>query len=200
MWIDHAIVSSPDLVVKHGQVSALGFSCHDLIFVTYKIKPRKRFSEITVMRNIARQNLDKLAQNACYLNWSGVMAAPTVDDKLVNFCTTLLSFYDKHASIRSVILKRPPAPWITALVRITMRRRDRAFRKFRRCRSEENWATLKSYRNRCNQKARALKHRYFQDNLLNSSPEDTWKFFKSIGLVKSQNAKMLFLILTLWTT
>ncbi|XP_026328672.1 uncharacterized protein LOC113236727 [Hyposmocoma kahamanoa] len=186
-WIDQAIVSSPNRVVKHGQVPAPGFSHHDLLYVVYKIKPHKRSSEIKKLRNFAGLELNKLAHDASTIDWSGVLATSTVDGKVANFGATLLSLYDKHAPIRLVKLKRPPAPWITPLVRIAMRRRDGAFRKFKRCRSEENWTAFKLCRNRCNQMVRAAKRRNFHDNLVQSSPAATWKFLKSVGLLKPQN-------------
>lgn len=71
---------------------------------------------------------------------------------------------------------------------MAMRRRDRAFRKYRRDRSEENWNLYKLARNRCNQMVRASKRRYICENVLNSSPADIWKFLKSLGITKSPSS------------
>ncbi|KAF9820505.1 hypothetical protein SFRURICE_009924 [Spodoptera frugiperda] len=40
-WLDLIITSKPNLVSSHGQHEAPGFSHHDLIFLSYVLKPPK---------------------------------------------------------------------------------------------------------------------------------------------------------------
>ncbi|XP_059049622.1 uncharacterized protein LOC131844698 [Achroia grisella] len=94
---------------------------------------------------------------------------------------------NKHAPAHFVRVKRQPAPWITEVVRIAMRKRDRAFRIFKRDRCEENRRYFKIARNRCNYMVRAAKRRYIHSNIQNSSSANIWKFLKSLGLCNQPN-------------
>lgn len=67
---------------------------------------------------------------------------------------------------------------------MAMRRRDRAFRKFKRDRTDENWSLYKVARNRCNQMIRNGKRRHILDSIISSSSADTWKFLRTLGIGK----------------
>lgn len=187
-WLDLMLTSSVDLVANHGQVAAPGLSRHDLIYLSYKIKPPKQRPAIVFMRNFARLDTEKLNADAQALDWDNLVQSSTVDEKVETFNRSVLQLIDAHAPLRAVRVKRPPAPWITPGVRMAMRRRDRAFRRYRRDRSEETWNLYKLARNRCNQMVRASKRRYICENVLNSSPADIWKFLKSLGITKSPSS------------
>ena len=186
-WLDLLLTSSLDLVSNHGQVAAPGLSKHDLIYLSYKMKPPKQRPAIVSLRSFARLDKVKLNSDAQSLDWSNIIQASTVDDKVALLNNTVLKLFDTHAPLRAVRLRRPPAPWITPGVRMAMRRRDRAFRKFRRDRSDENWCLYKHARNRCNQMVRVSKRRHIYENVLNSSPADIWKFLKTLGISKSSS-------------
>ncbi|GFG37563.1 hypothetical protein Cfor_00288, partial [Coptotermes formosanus] len=68
---------------------------------------------------------------------------------------------------------------------MAMRRRDRAFRKFRRERSDFNWNLFKTARNRCNQMVRNAKRKFILSNISSaSSSGNIWKFLGTLGIEK----------------
>ncbi|XP_026331763.1 uncharacterized protein LOC113239113 [Hyposmocoma kahamanoa] len=150
-WLDLILASSIDHVGKAGQFLAPGFSRHDLIYLSYKIKPLKAQPVTIELRSFARLDMEVLKKDAQAFDWGPTLSASTVDEAVFSLNSAVLKLFDTHAPIRSVKLKRPPAPWITRAVRIAMTRRDRAFRKYKRDRCEENWLCFKAARNRCNQ-------------------------------------------------
>ncbi|PZC77785.1 hypothetical protein B5X24_HaOG202975 [Helicoverpa armigera] len=150
-WLDLMLVNSPAYVANHGQVVAPGLSRHDLIYLSYKIKPPKPRPAVVRLRNFARLNREELLDEARSLDWLDIVEASTVDEKVERLNRHIMGLFDSHAPLREVRIKRPPAPWISPGVRMAMRRRDRAFRKYRRDRCEENWLLYKQARNRCNQ-------------------------------------------------
>lgn len=180
--IDIIITSSPSHVIKHGTISAPGFSRHDCLYLCYKLKPPKLVPQIIWMRCFASMDHDALANDVSNIDFSPIVAAPTVDDKISLLNNAILKLYDLHAPLKAIKLKRPPAPWITRGVRMAMTRRDRAFRKFKRDRSDENWRFYKTARNRCNQMVRAAKRTYFAEQLSDSSSAEVWKFLKTLGV------------------
>lgn len=63
-----------------------------------------------------------------------------------------------------------------------MAKRDRAYRKFKRVRSDVNWVHFKTSRNRCNQMIRNAKRRHIINNVSSSSPANVWRFLKTLGI------------------
>lgn len=179
--LDLLIISRPDLVVKHGQLLAPGFSHHDLIFLAYKLKTPKMKPTVVWMRNFSKLDYQALKNDAESIDWIRVLSVLSVDDKVSQFNKFIIELFDRHAPLRPVRLRRPPAPWITKAVRIAMSRRDRAFRSFKRDRCNENWELYKIARNRCNRIVRAAKRNYCHNRLSNSSTADAWKFLQSLG-------------------
>lgn len=59
--IDLILTASPGFVKTHGQVPAPGFSRHDLIYASYKLKPPKSSPSILHLRSFSRMDYDKLS-------------------------------------------------------------------------------------------------------------------------------------------
>ncbi|CAK1588724.1 unnamed protein product [Parnassius mnemosyne] len=188
-WLDLILTSAPSLVFSHGQHFAPAFSYHDLIFISYVLKPPKPPAKTLHMRCFGRLDVEKLCMDASKINWNSVVSASTVDEKIEALNEAILRLYDVHAPIKKVKLKRPPAPWMTIGVRIAMRRRDRAFGKFRKDRCDENWTLYKVARNRCNQMIRNAKRRFILSNISSSSPANIWKFLGTLGIGKRQRCE-----------
>ncbi|XP_022828356.1 uncharacterized protein LOC111357781 [Spodoptera litura] len=185
-WLDIILVSNPSLVSCHGQHDAPGFSHHDMIFLSYILKPPKVRAKVLYRRCFARIDMAKLQVDASLIDWEPLMTATTIDDKIALFNTLVTELYDCHAPIKRIKVKRPPAPWMTRGIRMAMRRRDRAFRKHRRDRTDENWVAFKLARNKCNQMVRDAKRRHILENITSSSPADIWKFLGTLGIGKTQ--------------
>ena len=182
--LDLIMVSKPEQVAHHGQLAAPGFSHHDLIFVSYKVRTPKSKPKIVLLRSFARMDTEKLIDDARRLDWAELEGAGTVDSKLGIFNSTLLKLYDKHAPVRKVRVKRPPAPWLSDRIRMLMARRDRLRRKHRKNPTEENWCAFKLARNRCNQVIRNAKRRHIFEGINNCSPNKLWRFLRSLGVGK----------------
>ncbi|CAK1579495.1 unnamed protein product [Parnassius mnemosyne] len=184
-WID-LIITSSNKVASYGQFPAPGFSNHDLIFLSYKLKPPKHIPHTIKLRSYARLNRDSLINEVSAIDWSSVLNTDSINDMVMEFNSKLLNIYNTHAPEREVKIKRPSVPWITSNVRLAMNRRNRAFVTYKSCRTVQNWEAFKKARNRCNQVVRSAKRRYFHDFLNNSSQSETWKFIHSHGLSKTK--------------
>lgn len=65
-WLDLILTSNPSLVSCHGQHSAPGFSHHDLIFLTYNLKPKSLKRSIDYIRELCF-NYDIIALQETWL-------------------------------------------------------------------------------------------------------------------------------------
>ncbi|XP_062532859.1 uncharacterized protein LOC134201637 [Bombyx mori] len=187
-WLDLMLTSTPTSVPTHGQYPAPGFSHHDLIFLSYTIKPPKPQPRVLSMRSFGRMNNENLCKDASKVDWDQLISSPSVDEKVHIFNEVVLGLYNTHAPIRKIKLKRPPGPWMTEGIRMAMRRRDRAFRKFRRNRFDDNWTKFKVSRNRCNQMILNAKRRYILENINSASPADIWKLLGTLGIGRQRHS------------
>ncbi|CAG4980942.1 unnamed protein product [Colias eurytheme] len=124
--LDLIIVSSLDYVAIFGQCAAEGFSYHDLIFVSYKIRPPKYKPKVIIQRNFSGMDIESLVEEAKNLNWSLITNADDIDAKINLFNSFLLRLYDKHTPFRPIKLKHLPAPWLTPELKSLINKKNRA--------------------------------------------------------------------------
>ncbi|XP_059046034.1 uncharacterized protein LOC131841730 [Achroia grisella] len=184
-WLDIICTSSTDYVIDHDQLPAPAFSRHDLLLLSYKVKPQKPKPIIASVRNFNRIDVNSLHRDAALIDWNPVLETTNVDNKILLFNTQIIDLFNKHAPVRVIKLRRPPAPWITEDVRKAMTKRDRAFCVYRKERSAGNFHLFKRARNRCNQMVRAAKrHKNIHQNVFNTPLANIWKFLNSLGFGK----------------
>lgn len=184
--LDLILVSNPSMVVTHGQLSA-PFSFHDLIYLTYKIRPPKPKPKFILVRNYKGIDVERLRSDARSADWSDIFLSDSIDGKISHLNRTLTDLYDRHAPVKCVRVKRLPAPWLTDEVKRAMSKRDKAKRRLRRNPSEENLLAYKSLRNRCNRMCRDAKRRHIHNNIEDLPTSQVWKFLKSLGVGKSSH-------------
>lgn len=182
--LDLIIVSHSNNVSIHGQLTAC-FSYHDLVFLSYKLRPPKRKPKYILLRNYKGIDLEALLHDAGSIDWTDIMESSCINEMVRILNSKILSLYDCHAPIRRVKVKYVPAPWLTPAIKDAMASRDRAKRRLKRCPSERNLTAYKMLRNRCSRLCRDAKRRYFHKSLDNRNSSDVWRFLKSVGIGKS---------------
>lgn len=184
--LDLIIVSDPSKVATHGQLSA-SFSYHDLLFLSYKIRPPKRKSKFLFLRSFKNIDMDRLMEDAGRIDWSPVYDCNDVDSMVSLFNKLVLELYDKHAPLKKVKVKHLPAPWLSDGIKQQMSKRDKAKRRYRRDPTEENWSSYKKLRNRCSRLCRDAKRRHIHNSIKNFNTAQVWQFLKSFGIGKVAN-------------
>ena len=185
--IDLIVTSSSDRINSHGQYTASGFSHHDLLYLSYKIrspKPPPRFLYRRILRAI---DYTQLSHDAYNMEWRNVVHLTSVDEKVELLNKLIIQLYDKHAPIKKIRIKHPASPWITDEIKVLMAKRDKLKSKFKTAPSDELWNSFKLLRNQCNHLCRNAKRSYICSNLANSSPKNTWKFLHSFGVGKTKS-------------
>lgn len=185
--LDLIITTEVDLISTHGQMDAPGFSHHDLIYASLKIRIPKPKAVILNQRNFARMNLTELDKDASSTNWAMVENLDSVDEKIEFLRVSIINIFDRHAPLRPVKLKHKPSPWLNDTIRKAMKRRNQAFRKYKQGRNEETWEIYKKFRNRCNMLCRNAKRRHIAEQIELSTPAGIWKFLRSIGIGKPKS-------------
>lgn len=158
--IDLIAVGDPDLVSTVGQFPVPGISAHDLIYVAYNLSVPSYQPQVLSYRDYKRINLEKLFSDAAEMPWSCVELMVSVDEMVSTFTGMVLSLYDKHAPVRTIRIKRLPAPWITDEIRKMMRERDSLRRRFIKTGDELLRNRYRRLRNGVNQSLRNSKIKY----------------------------------------
>lgn len=192
--LDLILTTDTYLVSTHGQISAPAFSHHDLIYASVKIKVPKIKPLSLNQRNFKRMNVSQLESDAAAVDWMIIEQLDTVDQKVDFITKNILCLFDRHAPVRPVKLKHQPTPWFNDSIRKARLKRDRAFRKYKSNRTEENWVLYKKLRNRCNLLCRSAKRRHIAEQIELSTPAGIWKLLRSLGIGKPthQDLKLPF--------
>lgn len=183
--LDLMIVSSLNHVSKHGQCTA-AFSYHDLIYLSYKVRPPKAKPKIFLQRNFRGIDLDSLRCDAREIDWDNVFNAVSIDSKVSVFYSSLMELYDKHAPLRPVKMKHLPAPWLDESVRTAMHKKLTAKAKCKYNPTDDNRRVYNERRNHCNRLCRDRQRRFIHSSLANDDPAKVWKFLRSLGVGKSR--------------
>ncbi|KAJ8733365.1 hypothetical protein PYW08_001663 [Mythimna loreyi] len=184
--LDLILVSDPNKVATHGQLPA-PFSYHDLIYLSYKIRPPKRKAKFLFLRSFKNVNLEHLRADVGGIDWSPVLACEDIDTMVSVFNRTMLDLYEVHAPLKKVKVKHLPAPWLSPTIKNQMAKRDKAKRLYRKQPTEENWDLYKKLRNHCSRLCRDAKRRHIHNSINNCNPTQVWQFLKSLGLGKASS-------------
>lgn len=184
--LDLIIVSSIDHVALHGQCTADAFSYHDLIFLSYKIRPPKAKPKTLLLRNFGNLNLENLRNDASSIDWAPLLNSDSIDDKITTFNSILLKLYDVHAPLKPIKLKHLPAPWLTSDIKLIMHKKDTAKAKYKSRPSDVNKTRYLEARNHCNRVCRDTQRRHISKSVDNEDPAKVWKFLRTLGVGKSR--------------
>ena len=100
------------------------------------------------------------------------------------FCDTFKTILDKHAPLKSKVLRGNHAPFITKELSKGIMTRSRLKNKFNRHRTKENWNAYKIQRNKCVQLRKKAFKPYFEQNT-KSGDVSSKLFWKTIRLFLS---------------
>lgn len=184
--LDLILVSSPEHVSKFGQHTADAFSFHNLLYLSYKIRPPKLKRRILMQRNFGAIDMDRLRKDASECDWSSIANIGCVNIQIQEFNQLVLDLYDRHAPIRPVRVRHLPAPWLTEDIRAIINKKNNTKTKFKKDpdRYRDNYVRI---RNLCNKMCREAQRRHIHKSVENGDPAKVWKFLKSLGVGKKHN-------------
>ena len=185
--LDLALVSSIQYVEKHGQYPALAFSYHDLVYLSYKIKPPKAKSRILLRRNFGGIDWNQLRKDAAATNWHDIPNYVTINEQVAAFNSLILQIYDRHAPLRPVRVRHLPAPWLTEDIKTLQRKKNLAKLRYMLKPSDKNQLKYNKARNHCNRVCRDHQRRHIHKSILEEDDSSrVWKFLESIGVGKAR--------------
>lgn len=193
--LDLSIIDDADKLVSFNQRDVCFLSNHDLINLTYKIKIERNQHRNINVRDFRSFNINSFQNDLMACDWNSLLTTNDVNDKINMFNNFLLGCYNDHAPSRSIKPRHLPAPWLSEVIKVKMKERDRARREWRRWRCVTRYTTFRAMRNRVQDIVRIAKRDYYH-RIINESdnPNDIWRKLRYLGLIKpkTSNAKLLF--------
>uniref|UniRef100_A0ABD2X8T5 Reverse transcriptase domain-containing protein n=1 Tax=Trichogramma kaykai TaxID=54128 RepID=A0ABD2X8T5_9HYME len=165
------------------QTSVAGISTHD--FLTATLALRVRMCEPSVARRRCYRNFDRelflrdLSESYC----PSVCRFESVDEKVDLFTRTITALYDRHAPYRDVVRTTRAKPWYSPELKRLRVARDKAWRTFRRTRTDDDRASYKILRNRFRTAARDAACRHYRERFRDCSDSASkWRTLGQLGL------------------
>ena len=173
--------------IKSKIVLPLSIGDHDVIGCVRKLNSRKHISKTTVSRDYRNYDPKNLVADLRNINWESLYSCFDVDIAANIFTETLKGLFDKHAPFKTKVVKGKPAPWLKIDLRLLMDQRDRALRKSRKTKTENDLRAYKNLRNECNKKLKEAKRKYHR-NLISESQGNAKQFWDAIKKVFPSNS------------
>ena len=125
--LDICIVSRRGLV-SNCRVTFCDFSPHHIVRLRVDLPRASRQSVVTQSRCLKTLNQDDFLLDLHHADWSTIYSMATVSEKWGGFMSIFMPILDKHAPMRSVRVRNPAAPPISAATSDLMSRRRAALR------------------------------------------------------------------------
>lgn len=182
--IDLMITSDPDFVLKFNQVSAPGFSRHDIIFGSLNISRNLRVESPKHYRDFNRVDMALLESAVDAIDWSLLYSISDADLALEFLNQRLLELFDLSVPVR--ISKPRNNPWFNDTILNAMTERNIAYDLWKNTKSAENLNQYRTLRNRVTNLINIAKKNFISNSLnLPSSSKILWKKLKNIGVHSS---------------
>lgn len=160
---------------------------HCLVMCEFKIK-REKLKPCTISyrpkKNINLVNFNNDLKSS---NWNEISSYNNVNEMVRSLNAIVVSLFDLHAPVKSVIVKHQSYPWITDVIKLMMKLRDEAAAVYHKTNSETKKEYYKSLKSVVKTAIFIEKSTYFKYNINNNihDSKHLWKSLKNTILPKN---------------
>ena len=172
-------LTSPDVLISQSRTLDSAISDHLPIFLEISWKLIKPPIKTIRRRSFKNLNVTEFNEDMSRLPRSILEVFDDVNDKLMAFESLFSDILDLHAPLKSVRIKKNPAPWISRSIRDDMDKKNKLLKRFCLHRTPENWESYRAQRNLVTARQRLAKRNHFHQLIANNShPSTLWQAFK----------------------
>ena len=179
--IDQIFVSSELSVTDSGTLDAGVISDHNLTFINFECVGVKYTQKFLTFRNFKNFNFEEFRVHLNLIDWSRVYLINGIDNKIEFITVNIISLFAIHAPLETVrIISKPKAPWLTSVLKLIMKIRDRAKSKYKKTGLQSDFDIYKQWRNFALASVRRKKKAYLDFVSRNSkNNKELWKSIKA---------------------
>lgn len=180
--IDPIFVSDKNLVVNSQVVNADEISDHRLAFCELSIKINKFKSKFVTFRDFKNFNYQNFYTDLISVQWNDIIREPDINNKIQIFTDYILTLYNKHAPVKTVRVTKAKAPWLTEAIKMMMKERDKALRRYKTSETVADWNNYKEIRNMTLSAIRAEKKAYMNSVFNQKNLKQTWNTLRELNI------------------
>ena len=123
---------------------------HDMIACSKKINNIHYNPKTIKCRNYTNYSPEELKSDVAQIDWSPVYDATDVDLAEQDFTSSLQLVFETHAPHIEKHVKGRPCPWLDIDAKKLMNRPNQTTKKARKSKSNDDWKSYMTLRNKCN--------------------------------------------------
>ncbi|XP_029171149.1 uncharacterized protein LOC114940599 [Nylanderia fulva] len=187
--LDLCIIDDGEKLIDYGQRGVAFLSAHDLIYIKYAVKLRRRTERVVLGRDRSGFNEEAFVSEVNSIDWTDLLLSANMDEKIGIFNAKILDIYDAHAPWKQFRYKNLPAPWLTTEIRAAMKSRDMARRIWRRRKGDVYYSRFKVLRNQVQNMVRTAKRDYYYKVFSRANGAgEVWGGLRHLGLIKPKGS------------
>lgn len=188
--IDLFFVSSESQQIFYDQLSASCFSKHDLIYMVCDFFTHATPEKIT-FRDFRNIDFDLLRDEFMKIDWNIIYHLMSSDDQLIFLEDNINLLFEKSVCLRTRTLCTEGREWFTTDLNFFISKREMAYSRWKRFRTESLHDEYKAARRLANAKIREAKRKYYAIRFSNAlDTKRTWKTIREIGIGKPRKQYM----------
>lgn len=185
--IDLLITNDTNFVLNFNQVSASGFSHHDMIFSSLNI-PRLNKDCSRMYRDYNRIDFYALHGTLGDMDWSLLYSITDSNIALDIFNSSITRIYESFVPLRAQS-RKSNAPWFNNEILNAMINRDVAYRQWTCSKNTSDHLQYKRLRNKVTQFVNKAKSNYMSSTFVStSSSKELWKKLKKLNVISSDHS------------
>lgn len=162
---------------------------HCLVLAEFNIKRHKSLPSIISYRAIKNINIEFFNNDLIATNWNFISQCSDMNEMVDLFNYGVLSVFDIHAPVKSVVVRKHSYPWITDTVKLMMGLRDGAAAAYNKTGLQCKKTLYKHYKSLVSKALFEEKKSYFKCNINSRirDPKSLWKNLQKHLLPKTDN-------------
>lgn len=180
--IDPIYVSNLEVVTSHGTINADMISDHRLVYCNINYPVVNKQKKIIKIRDFKHFNYNSFLNDLNDIPWNNMLYTQSIDQKVDFLNKNIISLFDKHAPIKTIRVSKPKAPWLTDVVKIMIKERNKALEKYKKSKSIADWVEYKHLRNYTLAAIRREKKAYINDLFRDGGDKKGWQGLRSLGI------------------
>ncbi|XP_075150566.1 uncharacterized protein LOC142224667 [Haematobia irritans] len=185
--LDIFLIDSLTKMLLYEQLSVSCFSRHDSIFMIYESR-RPLEDEQQKFYNFSKTNFIKLSQELENINWDSIFYIPSAEDQLIFLNQNFEYLLNSAVPLQLPRKKRPDRSWFNSSIATLIKRRDTAYKRWKRFRTSQLYEDFRVLRTEVNKTIKRTKSLYYENKFRTSlDSKMKWKAIKEIGLGKTMD-------------
>lgn len=172
--LDPIFISNRELVFKSDIVDS-HISDHSMVTCSLHFNMPQDPVKMLTIRDFKNFNYDAFHEDLLQAPFFHILRFNSIEEKVMYFSNLLISIFDCHAPVRRIRVSKPPAPWLTYAIKILIREKDTALRKYRRTKTPIDWENYKNLRNFTLASIRREKKAYYNSLFQSRNSKSLWK-------------------------